>query len=547
MLVRLADTLTVTNNYTLGRYGELGLSAGGAVYQPTQIIDPNDSPASGTTTTGTSNIGAINDLIAANALRTILLDDGRNVTTTLPYADPVDSTLRIGSTIDSLTGIMGYAFSVYRIQPVTFALPSFNYAPRPALPNIGHTNLTIASFNVLNYFNGDGLGGGYPTARGAHSAAEFSRQRTKIIKAISQMNADVVGLTELENDGTGANSAIQDLVNGLNTVMGTGTYSFIDDGASIQTYGTDAIRCGILYKPATVSPVGAAMLSPAATFNRPPLAQTFAFASNGEKFNFIINHFKSKGCTGSFGPDQDQADGQACFNDRRKQQSAELLNFIDTTVIPHSGTDRILTMGDYNSYYEEDPLDVLRAAGYTVLGNSTSYSYQFDGQVGSLDYGIVSRTLNAFVTGMKKWNINADEPVYLDYNDAVNDGGSDFANPFAGAYTPTAYRSSDHDPVLVGLSLTAPQGVGNTHTVNLPVTIVNPGSNGLFTMLCTMPEAASATVIVYDLTGRIAASQAMHFIKGTNRVKLQTALPAGTYIIRITDGKASGVSKATLL
>jgi hypothetical protein len=62
-----------------------------------------------------------------------------------------------------------------------------------------------------------------------------------------------------------------------------------------------------------------------------------------------------------------------------------------------------------------------------------------------------------------------------------------------------------------------------------------------------MPEAASATVIVYDLTGRIAASQAMHFIKGTNRVKLQTALPAGTYIIRITDGKASGVSKATLL
>lgn len=456
MLVAFPATLTVTNNYTLGRYGEVGLSAGGSVYQPTQIIDVNDATPSGTTSTGTSNLSAINALSSSNAARTILLDDGLSTTVTLPYADPVDHTLRLGSTITNLTGIMGYAFSVYRIQPVPSAPPAFTYAPRPALPSVGSSNVKIASFNVLNYFNGNGTGGGFPTDRGAHSVAEFNRQRNKIISALSQINADVVGLLELENDGTGANSAIQDLVNGLNNVMGAGTYSFINDGATIQTFGTDAIRCGILYKSAVVTPNGTPMLSPSDSFNRPPLAQKFTLISAGIPFNFVINHFKSKGCTGATGLDIDQADGQACFNNRRKLQSVALLNFFNNTVIPTSGTDRIISVGDYNAYYEEDPLDVLRAANYNVLSNSSEYSYQFDGQIGSIDHAVVSSTLAGNVTGVAKWNINAAEPVYLDYNDLIDDGGTDFANPFAGFYTTAPFRSSDHDPVIIGLNLTTP-------------------------------------------------------------------------------------------
>ena len=453
MLVRFPAVLTVTNNFTLGRFGELGLSAGGVVYQPTQVIDPNDAVAGGTSSTGNSNVAAINALATSNKLRTILLDDGTNTTTTLPYADSVDKTLRIGSTITNLKGIMGYAFSTFRIQPVAYDPPSFTYAARPAVPSVGTPDVKLASFNVLNYFNGNGTGGGFPTSRGANSLAEFNRQRAKIISAISQLNADVVGLTEIENDGTGTNSAIQDLVNGLNAVMGTGTYSIINDGATIQTYGTDEIRCGIIYKSAVVTPSGAVMLSPSTTFNRPPVAQTFTMQANNVKFNFIINHFKSKGCTGSTGADQDQADGQVCYNDRRRSQSTELLSFISTTVIPASGTNRIVSVGDYNSYEEEDPLDIFRAGNYTVLGNSNLYSYQFDGQIGSLDHAVISSNLSSYITGFAKWNINAAEPVYLDYNDAIDDGGSDFTNLFASTYTTSAYRSSDHDPVLIGLSL----------------------------------------------------------------------------------------------
>ncbi|RYD96592.1 MAG: ExeM/NucH family extracellular endonuclease, partial [Sphingobacteriales bacterium] len=312
MLVQFPATLTVTNNYTLGRFGEVGLSANGAVYQPSQVIDVNDATPSGTTSTGTSNLAAINALATSNALRTILLDDGTNNTVTLPYADPVDHTLRIGSTVSNLKGIMGYAFSVYRIQPIPTATPVFTYAPRPTLPAVGASNVKVACFNVLNYFNGNGQGGGFPTERGANSAAEFTRQRNKIINAIAQINADLVGLMEIENDGTGTNSAIQDLVNGLNAVLGANTYSFINDGASSQTFGTDAIRCGMLYKSANLTPVGVPMLSASDTFNRPPFAQKFTSNTSGLPFVFVVNHYKSKGCTGATGADLDQLDGQAC-------------------------------------------------------------------------------------------------------------------------------------------------------------------------------------------------------------------------------------------
>jgi predicted extracellular nuclease len=45
---------------------------------------------------------------------------------------------------------------------------------------------------------------------------EFNRQRAKIIAALKALNADVVGLIEMENDGDGDLSAIADLVRGLN-------------------------------------------------------------------------------------------------------------------------------------------------------------------------------------------------------------------------------------------------------------------------------------------------------------------------------------------
>lgn len=72
MAVVVPQTLTVTENYNLGRFGELMLSANGRLFNPTQIAQP----------------GAEAQMVAAdNALRWILLDDGstRQNPPLLPY------------------------------------------------------------------------------------------------------------------------------------------------------------------------------------------------------------------------------------------------------------------------------------------------------------------------------------------------------------------------------------------------------------------------------------------------------------------------------
>lgn len=456
MRVVFNQTLTVTNNFELGNRGSLTLAAEGLVYQPTQVVDPNDADASGTNAAGNSNAAAVSAFTLTNQLRSIVLDDNRNtLPATLPYVN-AEGTRTLGSTTNNLAGVLGFGFSSFRVLPENVNAIQFTDAARPAFPGYGaNASVKAASFNVLNYFNGDGSGGGFPTARGANSPAEFARQRAKIISALSEINADVLGLIELENDGTGANSAIQDLVNGLNEKMGAGTYAFVNDGATIQPNNTDAIRSGIVYKPSVVTPVGDVFLSNDGVFNRPPIAQNFKVKTGGREFVFIVNHFKSKGCGGATGADTDQGDGQGCYNATRKEQAAALVAFVNNTIKPATGHDRVLTVGDYNAYFEEDPMDVLRAANYTVLGAATSRSYQFSGQVGSLDHAVASNSLAPNVTALNKWNINSPEPVYLDYNDNVRDAGEGTAdvNPWAALYSATPFRSSDHDPVLIGLNL----------------------------------------------------------------------------------------------
>lgn len=441
MYVEFAQTLTVSENFVLGRYGELTLSANGRKINPTNFIDPNDNPASGTNSTGTSNVGAVTAQQVLNNNSSIVLDDGSTVQNPaiVPYLNPANTTLRTGTTVNSLKGILDFAFNVYRIQPTV--PPNFMYASRPEVPAVGNSNVKIASFNVLNYFNGDGTGGGFPTPRGANTVAEFNRQRMKIIQAIRQLNADVVGLMEMENDGDGANSAIADLVNGLNAATGTGTYDYIRDptGTNGNT-GTDAIKVALIYKPGNVSPMGPPKADVNVVHNRPPLAQTFKLNSNGEKFTVLVNHFKSKGCTDATGPDIDQADGQGCYNDRRKLQANAMLGFI-TTLQASSGDNDIISVGDYNSYEQEDPMDILAAGGLKnlITGN---YSYVFDAQSGSLDHALTTNSLAMQVTGAQKWHINADEPILKDYNQEFNP---------AYVFKADAYRSSDHDPVLIGL------------------------------------------------------------------------------------------------
>ncbi|HEX8708661.1 MAG TPA: ExeM/NucH family extracellular endonuclease [Pyrinomonadaceae bacterium] len=470
MLVTIPETLTVSENFNLGRYGELMLSAGGRMFQPNNFNLPK-SP------------GALAEA-DANARRRIVLDDGKSIQNPnpIPYLGP-DNTLRAGDTTSGLTGLLDFRFSEYVVQPSV--TPTFTQTnPRTAAPEPVNGNVKVVSMNVLNYFNGNGSGldgsaGGFPTSRGASNLAEFQRQRAKIIAAILAINADVLGIIEMENDGSGPATAIQDLVNGLNSATAPGTYAF----RLGLNPGTDLIRNAIIYKPARVTPLGDAVNDVdtdgdnAWTQARNPLAQTFQYNPNSEKFTLIVNHFTSKGCSADDkGLDADQGDGQGCDNYRRMQQAQRLLLFIAERQAA-AGDDDVLVMGDLNAYGKDDPIRALTDGG---LVNQIEqfiehpYSYVFGGESGYLDHALTTTSLSSQVSGVTEWHINADEPIIIDYN-------KEFKPPSPDLYAATPYRSSDHDPVIVGLELNAPPtaDAGGPYNVNEggSVTVTAAGSD----------------------------------------------------------------------
>ena len=436
-LVTFPEALTATEHFQLGRFGEVAVSADGRLLQPTDRVDPG-APAQAE--------------LELAARRRLLVDDGSNVQNppVVPFVTPGNA-LRIGDTASGITGVLSFGFGSYRLEPtapITFSRTN----PRPAAPAPVGGEVTVASFNTLNYFTT--LADDNPNARGANDAVEFGRQQAKEVAAITGLDADVLGLMEVENNGVGPDSAIASLVDALNAAAGAGTYDFVATEPVLNppnefggSFGTDAIKVALVYKPAVVTPVGAAQTSADPVFDRPPLIQTFQRVAGGEPVTVVVNHFKSKNCGGAAGLDLDQGDGQSCFNARRVAQSTTLASVLDGLAAPNP-----LVVGDLNSYTEEDPIHVLEGAGYTGLSeqfvpDADRYSFVFDGFSGELDHALAAPALLDNVTGAAIWHINADEPLILDYNTEFNPPD---------LYQPDAYRTSDHDPLLVGLTLSTP-------------------------------------------------------------------------------------------
>ncbi len=445
MAVTFAQTLTVNETYGLGRYGQV-LLANGRLMQPTNQVAPG---------------AAAQALQAQNLLNQIQLDDGSNLQNPDPVIYPApglsaSNSLRSGDTVADLQAVMTYDFGEYRLLPT--AVPNFVHtnARTPAPERDVGANLKVASFNVLNFFNGNGLGGGFPTARGADTAAEFARQKAKTLSALVGLNADVVGLLELENDGYDNYSAIAELTAGLNSAMNTNTWHYINP--RLSKIGTDEIAVGMIYRSDRATPIGQPAILDASveplfvdTKNRPSLAQTFRAVNGRGVITIAINHFKSKGSDCNDLGDVDTGDGQGNCNITRTQAAQALAHWLGTNPTGAGDSDTLI-IGDLNSYAEEDPINSLRSAGYTDLirlfNGTSAYSYVFDGQSGYLDHGLASASLTQQTLLAADWHINADEPISLDYNTEYKS-----AAQIASFYAPDAYRSSDHDPLLISLKL----------------------------------------------------------------------------------------------
>ncbi len=435
MLVTFAEPLTATETFTLGRFGELVVSSEGRLFQPTN--------------------GGVADDAAEQALndrRRLVVDDASTVQNpaTVPFSDVDGEVIRLGDTLTGVTGVLSYGFGAHRLQPTVEPVVA-RTNPRTEAPDEVGGDAQVASFNVLNYFTTiDAPGAVTDTGddpRGADSAEELERQRVKIVAAILELDADVVGLMEIENDADDA--ALDDLVASLNAAAGEVRYAAVegpDTGGGL--FGTDAIKVAMIYQPDAVVPLGpsATTANDAFANARLPLAQRFHPADGGQPFTVVVNHLKSKSCGSPAprlpDPNADQGDGQGCFNADRVRQATALLSFLDSL---HDKD--VLIIGDLNSYGEEDPIDVLEAGGYvdlidTRLAEADQYSYVFDGQAGYLDHALVSPRLARRISGVDIWHVNADEATFQDYNTEFNQEGF---------YGPDPYRSSDHDPVLVGV------------------------------------------------------------------------------------------------
>jgi predicted extracellular nuclease len=508
MLVHFAQPLVINEYYNFDRYGEIVLSSK-RLDTPTNVVTP-----------GAAAIA----LQAANNLDMITLDDGvlaqnpeylphpnggRYCQGTLVGAAncPVANIFRGGDLVSDLTAVLDYVaggWKLIKTQPATYTAVN----SRTAAPDLVAGELRISSINTLNYFitlDSNTTAGnicgplGNMECRGAESIAEFTRQRPKTIATVIGMASDITGLLELENDnptttGTlGENYAIADIVAGLNVAAGAGTYEYIATGS----IGTDAIKAGIVYKPAKVTPVGNFALLTSAfdpdfidTCNRPVLAQTFRDNATQQLFTVAINHLKSKSSACAALNDVDTGDGQGAANLTRTKAAEVEVAWLETDPTG-TGSQMYLIMGDLNSYAKEDPINAIKNGKDGIAGTADdyfdlverfreifryppSYGYVYGAQAGYLDGALANRRMASYVLDAKEWHINADEADVLDYN--TNFRGVEQQ----ALYQADAYRSSDHDPILVSLMLNHdPAPVNDAYSTYLNQTLTVSAANGV--------------------------------------------------------------------
>lgn len=455
MLVKFTQDLVISEYFNYDRFGEIvvGLPSPGyeRPMQPNALYEP-----------GSADAIALREF---HELSRISIDDGKSSQNPDEVVHPIfrnDFTLqnsfRGGDKVGGLQGAIYYSFGEHKLYPNGHETYVAN--PRPGVPNVGG-DIKVATLNVLNYFltiddRSNNCGPNQnENCRGADTELEFERQRMKILNALYEMDADVIGLIEMEN--TPGVEPMADIVAGLNAMLGADIYDYVDAGLA----GPDVIKVGIIYNKWTVTQTDETAVLDSDDFldpnnlgddkNRAAVAATFKEQHGNGRFSVVVNHFKSKGSP--CGPGDDEAPGEftGSCNLTRTLAAQKLVEWIGTNPTGAEDTDWLI-IGDLNSYDKEDPIDVLVGAGYTDLlrmyDGEDAYSYVFDGEFGYLDYILSSASMTPQVTGAAAWNLNSDEPDIIDYDmsfksdtqDALFDG----TNP---------YRSSDHDAVIVGLDL----------------------------------------------------------------------------------------------
>lgn len=513
-----ASELFVTRNFSYdydSRRNNMMLSHEAPLFKPTQVhaADSDDAKA----------------LAAKNASNRIIVEsDGYAPRGQIPYypdfAKDEDQNgssehhIRLGSRVEGLHGVVNYSYNEYRLI-ATNEVTNTNFVTsgegfdvaRKDAPSITDSDLRVASFNVLNYFTSVADSGNQnPTGqnRGAKTNEEFLIQQAKIVAAMNKMDADIIGLMEVENNGFGDGSAIQNLVDALNAEIDDSKdhFSYVEieaaDKHQEEFLGSDAIMVAILYRADSVTPKEAAQViitpeqhiaentitrkegaegNPAYDkYQRHSLLQTFTVKETGEDLSIVVNHFKSKGseCIEEWiagVEDSEPADLQGNCNNFRVSAA----HAVGEALKDVKGD--ILVMGDLNAYGMEDPL--LTLTDYSATTNSygreiytAAYTSVGGGKVNpertKIEQGYGYINLNTLLHGADTFSYTysgelgnldhalansslAEKVVAIEdwHINALESNLFEYSSKYTGdmpKYT-DVYSASDHDPVLIAI------------------------------------------------------------------------------------------------
>ena len=554
MLLAPQGDYTVADTYATNQYGEVRLAFGTEpLRQPTDVARP-----------GTPEAAAV---VADNAARSVTLDDGAstdflkpaNSSLTPPYvslAEPVRTGAAV--TFDEPV-ILDRRNNTWKFTPTAPVVGdgtgtdgvTFENTRTAAPASVGG-DVSVASFNVLNYFTTLGVsnpscvpyrdraGNGITVAdgcdqRGAWDAESLDRQQQKTVSAIAALDASVVGLMEIENSarlGEAPDEALATLVGALNARAGTDTWDYVRSPANLpDAAGLDVITSAIVYQKAEVTPLGASVAladqsdaGEAFDNAREPIAQAFTAAGGGEPFSVVVNHFKSKGSLGPWPGDVDTGDGQGANVESRVRQATALRDWVATDPTA-TNTDDVYLVGDFNSYGQEDPLRVLYDAGYVDAEQAfgvTDSTYVFQGLSGSLDHVLLSAGARERSTGATTWQINSVESLALEYS-RFNYHGTLF-------WAPDAYRSSDHDPVKVGVDARAAVPM-----ITAAATVRCVGKKAVLTVEVTNDGSRRIDVAVDTAYGSASKKNVRPGASASVKVGDKSAAIAGVAVVTATD------------
>ncbi|EGQ7931715.1 ExeM/NucH family extracellular endonuclease [Vibrio vulnificus] len=409
--------------------------------------------------------------------RIVVESDEKPANGKIPYypefaSDPHNNYIRINDSVVGMTGVLHYSYNEFRLIP-TANVTKANFVhntPRTSSPVIKESygddgfTIKVATQNVLNYFNSPygGHENQFGDNRGAESQQEFERQQAKIVEAIYGLDADIVGLMEVENNGFGDFSAIRELLEAINAKYYKENYKdrfaresihnryvfvgFDKNGDQVldqfDTVGSDAITTGIIYRPSKVSVIAGKVIpmpwqdapmivdadgkpvvdgkgelaESGKNYQRNTVAATFRVLNTGKQLTVSVNHLKSKGSTC-----WDDYVGTKAVDDDA-QGSCENFRVASTYHLGQEmakiGGDQIV-LGDMNSYAHEDPMLVLtsnptkkalKAADYIKVGNK----WQFNGEQGPVitqTFGFINAVDYKTPAGETSWSYSYNDEV----------------------------------------------------------------------------------------------------------------------------------------